>query len=59
MSKTYYGEELTHELLERTAWHAGQHLRQVYSLLEEDGFLPEDSLPDAVFEGLPMPTELW
>lgn len=59
MAKTYYGEQLVHELLERTAWHAGQHLRQVYNLLEEDGFLPADSLPDAVFEGLPMPTELW
>ena len=59
MSKTYYGEQLTHELLERTTWHAGQHLRQVYNLLEEDGFLPPDSLPDAVFEGLPMPAELW
>ena len=59
MAKTYYGEQLVHELLERTTWHAGQHLRQVYDLLEQDGFLPADSLPDAVFEGLPMPGELW
>jgi hypothetical protein len=59
LCKTYYGEQITHEFLERTAWHAGQHLRQVYNLLEEDGFLPQGSLPEAVFEGLPMPTELW
>ncbi len=59
MANTYYGEQKVHELLERTTWHAGQHLRQVYSLLEEDGLIPPGTLPDALFEGLPMPAELW
>ena len=56
---TYYGDQSAHELLERTTWHAGQHLRQVYDLLERDGSLPGDPLPMELFEGLPLPEELW
>lgn len=26
---TYYGEQSAHELMERTTWHAAQHLRQL------------------------------
>ena len=29
---TYYGPQAADELLERTVWHAGQHLRQLYVL---------------------------
>ena len=32
--QTYYGPQSLHALLERTSWHAAQHLRQVYALLE-------------------------
>ena len=56
---TYYGGQSAHDLLERTTWHAGQHLRQVYNLLERDGSLPGDPLPMELFEGLPLPEELW
>ncbi len=56
---TYYGEQGVHLLLERTTWHAGQHLRQVYDLLETDGSLPVSPLAVELFEGLPMPAEMW
>jgi hypothetical protein len=57
--RTYYGEQSAHLLLERTTWHAGQHLRQVYDLLARDGSLPVPPLAPEVFEGLPIPAELW
>ncbi len=56
---TFYGECTVHELLERTTWHAGQHTRQIYHLLEESRALPAGSLDPAVFEGLPLPKEMW
>lgn len=59
VSHTYYGDQGTHLLLERTTWHAGQHLRQIYDLLETDRSLPVSPLAPEVFEGLPMPRDLW
>jgi len=59
IASTYYGEQGTHLLLERTTWHAGQHLRQIYDLLERDGSLPVSPVGPELFEGLPMPAELW
>lgn len=56
---TYYGEQSIHALFERTAWHAGQHTRQIYLILEEFGVMPPGSLDDSVFDGLPMPEALW
>jgi hypothetical protein len=56
---TYYGPQGAHELLERTTWHAAQHLRQLYALLDRMGVTPEDPLADADFQGLPLPRELW
>ena len=56
---TYYGDQPTHLLLERTAWHAGQHLRQIYDLLEINDSLPVSPLAPELFEGLPMPAGLW
>ena len=35
--ETYYGPQSAHELLERTVWHAAQHLRQIHALLEDAG----------------------
>jgi hypothetical protein len=55
----YYGPQSGHELLERTAWHAAQHLRQLYALVEGLGIAPPQPLPVADFEGLPLPTSLW
>jgi len=56
---TYYGDLTVHQLLERTAWHGGQHLRQVYDLLETSAYLQPNSLPMEIFEGLPMLDEIW
>lgn len=56
---TYYGEQQAWALLERTVWHAGQHLRQIFDLLKENGMTPAVSLDESLFEDLPMPTEVW
>jgi DinB superfamily len=58
-ASTYYGPQGVHLLLERTTWHAGQHLRQIYDLLQRDGSLPVPPVAPELFEGLPMPAELW
>lgn len=55
----YYGPQSGHDLLERTTWHAAQHLRQLHALLEDLGVAPLDPLPAADFEGLPLPKSLW
>ena len=56
---TNYGHQTAHELLERTVWHAAQHLRQLYVFLEWMGKIPIDPLTDAEFKGLPLPEEIW
>jgi len=57
--RVYYGPQSGHELLERTTWHAAQHLRQLYTLAERLGIAPPAPLPTAAFEGLPLPEALW
>ncbi len=56
---TYFGEKSLHEVLERTAWHAGQHVRQIMMLLEQMGIAPDRPLRAADFAGLPMPEKVW
>jgi hypothetical protein len=56
---TYYGPQSLHELLERTTWHAGQHVRQWMMLLELEGITCSRPLADADFAGLPMPQNVW
>ena len=56
---TYYGPQGAHELLERTTWHAGQHLRQLYDLAGRLGITPPAPLPPDIFNGLPMPDSVW
>jgi hypothetical protein len=56
---TYYGECSVHALLERTTWHAGQHMRQVYDLLACNGIAPAGTLDPSVFQDLPMPKAIW
>jgi hypothetical protein len=56
---TYYGAQAGHELLERTTWHAAQHLRQIYAFLERMGVTPDAPLTDADWRGLPLPREVW
>ena len=56
---TYYGPQSAHELLERTVWHAAQHLRQLYAFLEQMGVTPTNPLTEADFKGLPLPKDVW
>jgi hypothetical protein len=56
---TYYGPQGAHELLERTTWHAGQHVRQLYDLFARLKLDPPAPLDPALFEGLPMPESVW
>lgn len=56
---TYYGPQSLHELLERTTWHAGQHVRQWMMLLELEGTAHHKPLIDADFARLPMPQNVW
>ena len=57
--QTYYGPQAADELLERTTWHAGQHLRQLYVLGERLGVTPPAPLPMDALAGLPLPEALW
>ncbi len=56
---TYYGPQSLHELLERTTWHSGQHVRQWMMLLEREGVSHDRPLGDADFARLPMPQNVW
>jgi len=57
--ETYYGRQTAHDLLERTVWHAAQHLRQLHALLEDAGARPPEPLDRALLEGLPLPATVW
>lgn len=57
--QTYYGPQSLHALLERTCWHAAQHLRQVYALLEAAGLASEQPLSARDYVGLPVPDSVW
>ena len=57
--QTYYGPQSLHALLERTTWHAAQHLRQVYTLLESAGIGLDQPLTAADYAGLPLPSQVW
>ena len=56
---TYYGPQSLHELLERTTWHSGQHVRQYMMLLEKEDVALDRPLVDADFAKLPMPQNVW
>jgi glutaredoxin len=53
--ETYYGVQSAESVLERTAWHAAQHARQLMALLEQRGIAPDGPLGDAELGGLPLP----
>jgi DinB superfamily len=57
--KVYYGPQSGHDLLERTTWHAAQHLRQLYVLAERLDITPPVPMPVDAFKGLPLPDALW
>jgi hypothetical protein len=57
--QTYYGPQSLHELMERTTWHCGQHVRQYMMLLEKEGVSHHRPLIAADFAKLPMPQNVW
>lgn len=57
--QTYYGPQSLHELMERTTWHSGQHVRQYMMLLEKEGVAHHRPLVSADFAKLPMPQNVW
>ena len=56
---TYYGPQTLHEVLERTTWHCGQHVRQWVMLLGMNGVTPDNPPGDTAFAKLPMPSNVW
>lgn len=56
---TYYGPQSLHEVLERTTWHCGQHIRQWVMLLGMQGVTPNHPPTDENFAKLPMPSNVW
>ena len=56
---TYYGPQSAHDFMERTTWHAAQHLRQIYWFLDRMGVRADAPLADADLEGLPIPIDVW
>jgi len=59
MVDTYYGRRPTATVLERTAWHMAQHVRQLESLLRHHGCEADGPLTDAELGGLPLPEGVW
>ena len=57
--ETYYGPQTAHEFMERTTWHAAQHLRQLYWFAEKMGVTPQAPLGERDFQGLPIPRDVW
>jgi len=56
---TYYGPQTAHDFMERTTWHAAQHLRQIYWFLDQMAVRADAPLTDADLAGLPFPAEVW
>lgn len=56
---TYFGDMRRHDMLERTVWHSTQHVRQVASLLEQVGIMPDRPLTKEDIAGLPLTDKVW
>lgn len=58
--ETYYGRRPIHEVIERTAWHVAQHLRQIEHLAREVLRLSAaPALGAELLAGLPLPQRVW
>ncbi len=55
---TFFGPATLHAVLERCAWHAAQHTRQLAATLEELGIEPDRPLTAADLNGLPLPASV-
>ena len=55
----YYGRQTLHEFLERSAWHIGQHTRQLQAVADLRGLTPSDRVESGDFDGLPMPEHVY
>lgn len=58
-TRTYYGPQSVHMLLERSTWHSAQHGRQLMAVLERFCIEPEGRLTAQDLAGLPLPQGLW
>ena len=56
---TYYGVQPTQGVMERTAWHAAQHCRQLMTVVADAGIEPDGPLGEAELAGLPLPDEVY
>lgn len=56
---TSYGRQELHEVFERSAWHAAQHVRQLGAVLERFGVEPDGKLTVEDLQGLPLPERIW
>lgn len=56
---TYYGTQPTDGVLERTAWHAAQHTRQLMAVLGQIGISADGALGERELAGLPLPDEVY
>ena len=57
--ETFYGPTTLHQVLERCAWHAAQHTRQLAMLLLRLDIEPDQPLVEADLAGLPVPANVW
>jgi hypothetical protein len=57
--ESHEGPQTPTVLLERTVWHAAQHIRQVYEILAVVGIVPDRPLTASDYEGLPLPENIW
>jgi hypothetical protein len=57
--EAYWGPIGAHDFLERTTWHAAQHLRQLYILAARIGVTPEAPEPTELYKDLPLPAAIW
>ena len=57
--ETYWGPVIAHDLLERTTWHAAQHMRQLYILAARIDVKPPSPEPTELYKDLPLPSAIW
>ena len=54
-----WGIRTVHHTMERQAWHAAQHARQIMMFLDQLGIAPNHRLSGEDLAGLPLPDDVW